>query len=195
MNQLATVTLQENPKSADRQQSNYELCSGTLGNASSTSAFIAGPMEFTYDNISNSAGGFIGFKVPQYRERTFSPTIRQSAGRLTGPVQVLKRIFATWDLSRQEIAAILAYFDPILAENVLAGVTTLRGLDREDRTRLVYQIYRVLSSLFPDQENQRKWLRLPNPLLNGRSPLSVIIQDRIPGMILVRDLVDRLAGR
>ena len=105
--------------------------------------------------------------------------------------QVFKKIISDWDLSRQDVADLLeiAMTD--------SEATTLCG--REDRqVRLIYEIYRVLSSLFADLPSQRKWLRAPNSFLKGRAPLDVMMaheSNRIPGMILVRDLVERVAGR
>jgi len=96
--------------------------------------------------------------------------------------QVFKKIISDWDLSRQDVADLLEI-----------------GCGREDRqVRLIYEIYRVLSSLFADLPSQRKWLRAPNSFLKGRAPLDVMMaheSNRIPGMILVRDLVERVAGR
>lgn len=116
-------------------------------------------------------------------------------GRLTGPVQVLARIAKDWSLTNDELAALLAYSGSQSAEDLLAGRTTLRGMDRQDRVRMLFQIYRILSRLFVDPNQQGKWLRAPNPMLDDKSPLDVMLNARIPGMISIRNLVDRLAGR
>jgi uncharacterized protein (DUF2384 family) len=121
------------------------------------------------------------------------PVIRP--GRITGPVRVLMRIAREWRLSRDELANLLAYPEIQIVDDLLNGRVSLREDDREDRVRLMYQIYRILVRVFADPAIQSRWLRSPNPLLSGRVPLDVMRIDRIPGMILVRNLVDRLAGR
>src|SRR5437016_2263726 len=69
-------------------------------------------------------------------------------GRRTGPVQVLGKIATDWQLSFAELASLLAYPDSQSAADLLDGRTSLRNPDREDRVRLLYRIYRVLTSLF-----------------------------------------------
>jgi len=155
--------------------------------ASTSHTVSPGLQSTSYSAANFAVSGYEAFRPHAAR--------RQFHARITGPVRVLKKIFADWHPSPREVASLLAYSDPQIADNVLSGIAALRDPDREDRVRLIYQIYRVLSSLFVDRQNQRNWLRAPSSFLNGRAPLDVMIADRIPGMILVRDLVDRLAGR
>jgi hypothetical protein len=61
-------------------------------------------------------GGLRNMEASTYQHpTTHIARSRPSPGRVTGPVQVLKQIFADWDLSRQEVASLLAYFDPQIA--------------------------------------------------------------------------------
>jgi hypothetical protein len=115
-------------------------------------------------------------------------------GRRTGPVKVLSKIAKDWRLSDSELASLLAYPDSQSAADLLDGSLSLRGPDREDRVRLLYGIYRILSSLFPP-ERQQAWLRGPNQYLSDKSPLDFMMERRIPGMVSVQTLVERLAGR
>jgi len=115
--------------------------------------------------------------------------------RRTGPVQVLSKIANDWQLSHTELADLLAYSNNQSAADLLAGRASLRNPDREDRVRLLYRIYRVLSSLFPEVPRQQAWLRATNPNLRNKSPLEFMMERRIPGMISVQNLVERLAGR
>ena len=116
-------------------------------------------------------------------------------GRITGPVRVLHKVADQWGLSPNELANLLAYPNPNTATDLLAGRISLREEDREDRVRLLFRIYRVLSSLFTDAARQREWIRTPNPQLANKSPLEFMIVRRIPGMVSVRNLVERFAGR
>jgi hypothetical protein len=116
-------------------------------------------------------------------------------GRRTGPVQVLSKIANDWQLSDAELAALLAYPNAQDAADLLDGRLSLRNPDREDRVRLLYRIYQVLSSLLPDASRQQAWLRGTNPNLRNKSPLEFMMERRIPGMVSVQNLVERLAGR
>jgi hypothetical protein len=116
-------------------------------------------------------------------------------GRRIGPVQVLGKIATDWQLSYAELASLLAYPDSQSAADLLDGRASLRNPDREDRVRLLYRIYRVLSSLFPDVARQQAWLRATNENLRNKSPLEFMMERRIPGMISVQNLVERLVAR
>jgi Protein of unknown function (DUF2384) len=117
-------------------------------------------------------------------------------GRITGPVQVIKKIAEDWALSTDELATLLNYDTRNASEDLLAGIISLRDPDREDRARLMYAIYRILSTLFVDNPTrQSHWLRCQDPVLRNRTPLEVMLNDRIPGMVVVKNLVDRIAGR
>lgn len=119
----------------------------------------------------------------------------KSAARLTGPVQVIRKIASDWALTEDEFAQLLNYGHSDRARELLDGRISLRGQDREDRVRLIYRIYSALSELFADSARQNDWLRAANPMLGNKSPLETMKSDRIPGMVTVRNLVDRLAGR
>jgi hypothetical protein len=122
-------------------------------------------------------------------------TVERMKGRRTGPVQVLNKIVKDWTLSDAEQARLLAYPDTQSAADLLAGRISLRDADREDRVRLLYGIYRILFSLFPEPLDQQNWLRGANQNLRNKSPLEHMMEHRIPGMVSVKNLVERLAGR
>lgn len=121
--------------------------------------------------------------------------VQLTPGRLTGPVQVLRQIVEQWALSAAEVGQLLAYPNAMAAEDLVSGRATLRGVDRKDRVRLLYQIYRILVSAMGEPEKQQEWLRTPNPDLNNQSPINIMLERRIEGIILVRNLVERLVGR
>jgi uncharacterized protein (DUF2384 family) len=128
--------------------------------------------------------------------RAIEQPVKESLrGRITGPVQVIRKIGEDWSLSGDELATLLAYSSGDRVVDLLTGRISLREADREDRARLIFRIYRILSRLFTNSRRQSDWLRSPNPMLRDRSPLEVMLNDRIPGMVVVLNLVDRLAGR
>ena len=117
------------------------------------------------------------------------------SSRLTGPIQVLARIVAAWGLTSEECAALLDYTHAGEAENLLNGRLTLRGRDREERVRQIFAIHAVLKALFQNPETEPLWLRAASPDLSGLSPLAFMIERGLLGMVIVRNVVDRIAGR
>jgi hypothetical protein len=125
------------------------------------------------------------------------PTTVLIPGRVTGPVRLIQVVAGAWAMTNDELASLLAYPSPQLAGDLVAGRLTFGGNeDRQDRVRLIYLIHSTLSDLFLNPDQERRWVRAPHSLLNGETPLNVMLVRRIPGMITVREIVERhLANR
>lgn len=125
------------------------------------------------------------------------PTTPLIPGRTTGPVRLIQVVANAWVMTNDELASLLAYPSPQLAGDLVAGKLTFAGNeDRRDRARLIYLIHSTLSDLFIDPDQERRWIRTPHPLLNGQTPLNVMLTRRIPGILTVREIVERhLANR
>ena len=78
---------------------------------------------------------------------------------------------------------------------VLQGQEELRGRDARDRITHVFRIRETLDSLFRDLKVENDWLREPHDLLEGRSPMSLLLGGSMEDLLLVRDYVDEVAGR
>jgi hypothetical protein len=146
--------------------------------------------------------------APSYLARSSSPqaaleqptprvTTVLIPGRVTGPVRLIRVVADAWAMTNDELASLLAYPSPQLAKDLMAGILTFGGNeDRQDRVRLIYFIHSTLSDLFIDPGQERRWIRTRNPLLNDETPLNVMLTRRIPGMLAVREIVERyLANR
>jgi hypothetical protein len=151
---------------------------------------------------------YVAPTAPSFLTRSLSPqaALEQPAparttilipGRTTGPVRLIQVVAGAWAMTNDELASLLAYPSPQLAGDLVAGKLTFAGSeDRQDRARLIYLIHSTLSDLFVDSDQERRWVRTPNPLLNGETPLNVMLTRRIPGMLTVREIVERhLANR
>jgi Protein of unknown function (DUF2384) len=125
------------------------------------------------------------------------PTTVLTPGRITGPVRLIQVVAGAWAMTNDELASLLAYPSPRLAGDLVAGRLTFGGNeDRQDRARLIYLIHSTLSDLFINPDQERRWIRAPHSLLNGETPLNVMLARRIPGMLTVREIVERhLANR
>ena len=117
---------------------------------------------------------------------------RALQGRVTGPVRLIQVIARAWALSNPELAALLAYPSEMLIPGLLEGQMTFAlDSDRADRVRIMYSIHGTLGDLFVDGESEARWLRDKLPILENLSPLECMLQRRIPGMLMVQDLVER----
>ena len=122
---------------------------------------------------------------------------RQSADRLTGPIQFVLKLLESWRLETSDAVGLLG-FDSEDADHVaaiLGGIGKFHGRDVRDRISHLFWIRRTLWSLFRDLEVENEWLREPHPMLDGRSPLSLLLGGSMEDLLLAREYVDVAAGR
>ena len=113
-------------------------------------------------------------------------------GRVTGPVRLIQQIARAWSLTNSELANLLAYPSETLVPALLEGrMTFATETDRGDRVRIMYAIHSTLADLFVDASDEGRWLRDRLAILENMSPLALMLQKRIPGMLAVQDLVER----
>jgi hypothetical protein len=116
---------------------------------------------------------------------------------LTGPVRLIQSLARAWSLNNDELASLLAYPSPLFVEELLSGRLIFGdNEDRSDRARLMYLIHDTLSDLFIDPQDEQRWIRSPLRVLGNAVPLDYMVKNRIPGMVAVREFVERrLANR
>jgi hypothetical protein len=113
-------------------------------------------------------------------------------GRVTGPVRLIQQVARAWSLTNSELANLLAYPSETLVTALLEGrLTFATETDQGDRVRIMYAIHSSLAHLFVDASDEGRWLRDRLAILENMSPLAYMLQKRIPGMLAVRDLVER----
>ncbi len=116
-------------------------------------------------------------------------------GRITGPVQFVKQLLATWDLE-PKAACIMLGFEPsrfAYVNDVLQGYQTLTGRDAKDRIVHLIQIRTSLSVLFRDEAVENEWLREPHDTLNGKTPMDLLLDGSMENLLLVKEYVDLVA--
>jgi uncharacterized protein (DUF2384 family) len=125
------------------------------------------------------------------------PVLQQQplTGRVTGPVKVLSQICSIWALTDDDVRILLDYEDRQTVRDLLAGVVSLKGRDREDRVRHMFLIHEALNQLFRSPNEERDWLREPLAELRGKSPISMMLDGSMDALLIVRHLVERLSGR
>jgi Protein of unknown function (DUF2384) len=113
-------------------------------------------------------------------------------GRISGPVRLIQQIARAWSLTNSELANLLAYPSETLVSALLEGrITFATETDQGDRVRIMYAIHSTLADLFVDASDEARWLRDRLTILENMSPLEYMLGKRIPGMLGVRDLVER----
>ncbi len=117
--------------------------------------------------------------------------------RVTGPVQVLKKLLGVWNLKASEATILLGLDrdDASYAKALLAGRTTLKGRDLSDRIVHLFEIRKTLSALFRDEDVENQWLREQHAMLDGRAPLELMLEGSMENLLLVREYVEAAAGR
>lgn len=120
----------------------------------------------------------------------------ETPGRLTGPVQFIRNLMDSWRLDNWDAVRLLGCdpedFEYISA--VLDGRRQLRGRDVRDRIAHLFCIRRTLWSLFRNLDVENEWLREQHPMLNGKSPMSLIVEGSIEDLLVAREYVDSAAG-
>jgi hypothetical protein len=157
--------------------------------------------------VDESPSWYVGF-YPSEEDFLISPALhsfeghrvavvgRIERGRTPGPISLFGKILAEWNLGSQEAARLLGFEDneTKLAEDVLSGITTLRGKDAKERLRNILRIKVKLDALFENPEAQNKWLHRPAPLLEGKVPFDLLLDGSFENILRVRELVDHITG-
>jgi len=110
-------------------------------------------------------------------------------------VSAMRRLAEAWQLSGTEAAVLIGA--SATSWTRLCGGTETRPLSQDQMTRVsaLAGVFKALHVLFGDDIAAR-WPRLPNnaPVFAERSPLDLMIEDGIPGIIEVRRYLDGLAS-
>ena len=126
-----------------------------------------------------------------------STTTLPHRGRITGPVKFINKLLATWDL-KPESACILLGFEPSDLNSInelLQGHTVLRGRDAKDRISHLFEIRKLLAALFQDETVENEWLREPQDVLKGKTPMALLLEGSMENLLLVREYVELVTGR
>ena len=134
--------------------------------------------------------------VPRHPTWVAEGTAGETAGRPTGPVQFVRKLMEAWRLDGPDAVRLLG-FDPEDVDYVAAvldGRRPLRGRDVRDRVAHLFCIRRTLWSLFRNPDAENGWLRERHSMLNGASPLSLMLGGSMEDLLLVREYVESAAG-
>lgn len=153
-------------------------------------AYLRGgaPRPIAEDKSLPTSGPFVG----NVAARPVSPRI---VGRVTGEVELIRRLKERWALSNDDLRILLDYNSSDDVARLLDGISTLRGRDRRDRVKHLFRVYEALRPLFRDEAAERQWLRTPNWRLRGEAPLARMLRGSMEDLLIVRDLAKYETGR
>jgi hypothetical protein len=136
------------------------------------------------------AQGFTIFtsQGPQPKESPFKPD------RLTGPVQFLGKLIEAWDIMPSDARLLLGFEDDAMAEAVLAGRTSLRGVDVKARIAALFRIKSLLGQLLRDVSVERAWMRTSVSHLGNRSPIELLRDGSMESLLTLRQYVEHISG-
>ncbi len=158
---------------------------------------------------SSPKGKYVGlFRNPRIRTRSSAAQVSEAVqprspaalgsprGRPPGPIQFALKLAGFWRLSQDNLAGLLGFGpgDTAHAGALLTGRAELHGRDVRDRIAHLFRIRESLHSLFRDLEVENEWLREPHELLEGKSPMSLMVGGSMEDLLLVREYVDEVAG-
>ena len=117
--------------------------------------------------------------------------------RLTGPVQFINKLLATWQLDPKDAVPLLGHelSEMPYVSDLLNGRTALKGRDTKDRIVYLFHIRKTLSALFLSEEDENKWLRRPHAALEGQTPMQRLLEGSMEDLLLVKEFVEEAAGR
>ena len=152
-------------------------------------------------------GGALGPRVESGATYTYtkSLTVHLSEGlfkreisgptRLSGPIQFLVGLLKTWRLESENAVLLLGQERSYDTDKLLHGDAQLSGRDVKDRIACLFRIRKTLSSLFRDEDTENAWLRERHDLLNGQTPMELLLEGSMENILTVREYVDLAAGR
>lgn len=116
--------------------------------------------------------------------------------RPPGPIQFAAKLADFWRLNQEDLAGLLGFGlgDTAHATALLTGRAELHGRDVRDRIAHLFRIRESLHLLFRDLEVENEWLREPHELLEGKSPMSLMVGGSMEELLLVREYVDEVTG-
>lgn len=78
--------------------------------------------------------------------------------------------------------------------DLLEGRAEMQGRDIRDRIASLYQIRKILHSLFQDEDVENEWLRERHHALHDRSPMDLLLEGSMANVLYIRDYVEAAAG-
>lgn len=166
--------------------------------------WVRGDLAYTYSPYDLEGGhvklarGLVSLSSKDDPRASLFPLFtRTTTQRLQGPIQFILKLVEQWGLQRDDARILLGFDDTDgpRVEAVLSGIKELQGRDANDRIACLYHIRQTLNLLFQDLHVENQWLRESHDLLDGRSPMELLLSGPMEDLLLLREYVDIASGR
>lgn len=110
-----------------------------------------------------------------------------------GLTKMVIQLFDQWgiDIGSQSALLGLSLNSPITIVDYRSGAALSDGRDLMDRVGNLLGIHRSLRLLFPqNRELVYRWLTVPNLAFDNRSPVEIMVERGLPGIVTVRGYLD-----
>lgn len=117
--------------------------------------------------------------------------------KVAGPVQFFSKLLEAWNLDDLQSACMLLGYEKSGESDVraiLEGRVRLEKRDEKDRIAELFVIRKALLSVFRDRKVENQWLREPQEILGGASPLDLLLEGSWPNLLRVRQFAELMAG-
>ncbi len=146
------------------------------------------PLEWVEANISRTA----------FARQVVLDHLQDSSPQILAPrpeVLIVLRIAERWALSDHELGMILGGTNGALPKKLRAGITGFDSRDRQDRARLLMEVYEGVFTLFEAPEREQTFLKTPREKLDGKSLHDLMVEGSMLNLIKARDFLHFFNGR
>lgn len=129
------------------------------------------------------------------RTRRAVETVRSRSRRTSAPVKFVIKLVDLWAIGESEAAKLLGLESLADFHDLVSGAKQPATRDTKDRIKHLLRIREALHGLFRDVDAERAWLREARPELNGESPLALLCEGSMEGLLSVSQFVQWMVGR
>lgn len=111
--------------------------------------------------------------------------------------KAVMKLFDHWALSDAEQLSLLGFNEGSRKRlaNLRRGTPIPNNIDTLDRVGHLFSIHKNLRLLLPhDRDIVYQWIKFPNVAFNKLSPLQVMLEYRLVGIVKVRLYLEKMAG-
>lgn len=122
--------------------------------------------------------------------------IKPKTSKPGAPVQFFSKLLEIWELDADSARVLLGYelSSKRDVQAILSGAVPLETRDEKDRIAEMFVIRKILHSVFRDYKVENQWLREPQSLLDGGSPLDLLLEGSWRNLLRVRQFTELMAG-
>lgn len=122
------------------------------------------------------------------------PQPKEIPNKLGALTQMVMQLFDHWGLTykqRAELLGLSTQTNSTIAGYIHGGRNLSLKKDMQDRVGHLLAIHKCLRTLFPfNKELAYSWPKTPNRYFDGKTPLDVMIEERILGLMKVREYLE-----